>query len=132
AYDEAASVIADTLGNIYLAGRFASNTITFGSTTLTNTNNGYQDIFLVKYDTSGNVIWAKKFGGASDDGATSEFTDDAVNIYMGGGFSSSSINFGSTTLFNNGNNNGDMFIAKVPDPLRRVTPRNGQFHIRHF
>ena len=49
-----ATVIADTLGNIYLAGQY-SDSLTFGSTTITSSAN--QDIYLAKFNSSGNVTW---------------------------------------------------------------------------
>jgi hypothetical protein len=74
------------------------------------TNAGYEDIFLVKYDTGGNVVWAKSAGGTDDDNANSLALDPSGNIYMIGDFYSSTLNFGSTTLTNTGGDN--LFIAK--------------------
>ncbi len=52
-YDFAQSISPDTNGNVYVTGGYASN-VTFGSYTLTN-----EGVFVVKYDSTGNVIWAK-------------------------------------------------------------------------
>ena len=111
-YDEALSVSTDASGNILVAGYFLSPTITFGSTTLTNVNpNGNSnDIFIVKYDTGGNLLWAKSAGGNSYDAAHCISTDASGNIIVTGDFSSTSISFGSTILTNAGND--DMFLAK--------------------
>ncbi|MFA5782356.1 MAG: SBBP repeat-containing protein, partial [Bacteroidales bacterium] len=112
-YDVAYSVAVDTSGNTYVAGYFSSFTISFGSTTLTNVSVGYADIFLVKYDASGNVLWAKSAGGASEDEATSVSVDASGNTYLAGYFWSPTITFGSTTLTNvNVNNYTDIFLAK--------------------
>src|SRR2546430_11039049 len=47
---------------------FGSPTITFGGVTLTNAGAaGTWDMFLVKFDTGGNVIWAKSAGGPDFD-----------------------------------------------------------------
>jgi len=56
-----ASVAGDTSGNSYIAGGF-SGSGTFGSTILTAV--GYQDIFVIKLNSSGVVQWARSFGGA--------------------------------------------------------------------
>ena len=111
--DRGNSVAADAFGNVYITGLFRSASITFGPTTLTNAGNS--DFFLAKYDSSGNVIWAKRAGGTGFDG-TGDFTgntvatDGAGNIFVTGCFSSPSIAFGATTLLNTGGN--DVFIAK--------------------
>src|ERR1044071_3870889 len=59
------SVETDAAGNSYATGYFRSASLSFGSTTLTNAGN--EDIFLVKYDPSGNVLWAKQAGGPTQD-----------------------------------------------------------------
>lgn len=55
------SVSADAQGNVFVTGRFFSPTITFDTITLTNTDSSgnTEDIFIAKYDTSGNILWAK-------------------------------------------------------------------------
>lgn len=58
----ATAVATDAAGNTYVAGSFAG-TARFGAYTLTGS--GYTDIFLVKYDSAGTVLWAKQAGGMS-------------------------------------------------------------------
>jgi hypothetical protein len=106
--DIASSVAVNASGNIYLAGWFDSPTLSFGYITLTNHNSkDTADIFLAKYDTGGNVLWAKSAGGKKGDGASSVAADVSGNAYIAGTFSSPAINFGSTTLTNTG-----LFLAK--------------------
>ena len=57
-----AAVAADTAGNIFVTGGFASNTITLGSVTLTNNNFPGSESFLTKLDRNGNFLWAKATG----------------------------------------------------------------------
>ena len=106
--DEAHSIARDTSGNVLVAGFYSSATITFGMFTLTNT--GGEDIFLVKYDVSGNVLWAKNFGGTGDDEAISVAVDDSNHIIVTGNYTSSALVFGSTTLTNTGGD--DIFLYK--------------------
>ncbi|MDP4267266.1 MAG: SBBP repeat-containing protein [Bacteroidota bacterium] len=96
--DEAKSVAVDATGNIYITGIFSSPTITLGSTTMTNA--GENDIFLVKYDISGNVLWAKSAGGTDYDYSNSVAVDTAGNSYITGYFNSPTITFGSKNLMN--------------------------------
>ncbi|MBL0342680.1 MAG: hypothetical protein IPP71_18385 [Bacteroidetes bacterium] len=70
-------------------------------------NNGTSDAFLARADSNGNVKWVKQFGNAGAD----YIEDMAISnnyLYAIGGFQDS-INFGGTSLFNNGK---DVFIAK--------------------
>ncbi len=108
--DSATSIATDNAGNLYVTGYFNSSSITFGTTTLTNASAGTNDIFIVKYDASGNVKWAKRAGGTSDDNINDIAIDINNNIYITGNFTSSSLLFGSTTLTNVGAN--DIFYAK--------------------
>ena len=109
----AISVAVDAIGSIYIAGYFNSPNITFGSITLNNGDNtgSTADIFYVKYDSNGNVIWAKSAGGTDDDDiASSVVVDNSGSVYVSGYIASTSITFGSITLTNTGNR--DLFLAK--------------------
>src|SRR5690606_8330373 len=104
-------ISTDANGNVLVTGFFGSPSITFGSTTLTNASStGKDELFIVKYDPNGNVLWAKSAGGINGDWGNSISTDANGNVLLTGYFSSSSITFGSTTLTNAGSY--DIFIAK--------------------
>ena len=107
-HDWSNSVATDVFGNVYVAGRFDSPSITFETYTITNLGN--ENIFLVKYNSSGTVLWAKGAGGISDDWANSIATDATGNIYLTGAFSSPSFTIGTYTLTNTGSH--DVFFAK--------------------
>lgn len=108
-HDDAANAIAlDQSGNIYITGIFYSATINFGALMLNNA--GYSDVFLVKYDAAGNVIWAKKEGGTGFDLCRAISTDNLGNIYISGNYQSSVITFGTATLSNIGED--DIFVTK--------------------
>ena len=108
--DDGLSVATDASGNVYVTGYFTSSTITFGTTTLTNAGGGSNDMFIVKYNAAGNVLWAKREGGTSHEIGFSVTTDASGNVYVTGEFRSATITFGTTTLTNAGG--GDIFIAK--------------------
>jgi hypothetical protein len=110
--DDCASVEVDAAGNSYVVGEFGSSTITFGTNTLTNAGN--LDMYVVKYDASGNVLWAKSVGGLYDDYGSGIAVDASGNIFVTGGFYSNMLTFGTTTLSNVGSS--DMYIAKLSIP----------------
>ena len=108
------SVTMDASGNVYVTGYFESASITFGSITLTNADytGTTADIFVVKYDPSGTVLWANSYGEdmSSERGNGISADPTTGDIYFTGYFWSSTITFGSTTLTNAGM--CDMFVVK--------------------
>jgi hypothetical protein len=106
---------SDNTGNLYSVGLFSSPTIVFGSDTLVNHSpaGDTADIFIVKYDGSGNVLWATSAGGTGLDVASAVAVDSQGYICLAGSFSTPSIDFGSTTLTSSGSS--DIFVAKY-DP----------------
>jgi len=104
----------DVGGNVYVTGYFNGSSITFGTTILTNVSSNTYDMFVVKYNTSGNVLWAKSAGGTSDDYGQSIATDTNGNVYVAGYFKSPSITFGTTILTNASSTSyNDIFVAKL-------------------
>lgn len=104
------SICTDSSGNSYVTGCFMSTTMTFGSTTITNNSNGWI-IFVVKYDSSGNVVWAKSEGTYGSLYIPSISTDDNGNCYVTGYFNGSYAKFGNIVLTNAGYEN--IFIVKL-------------------
>ena len=108
------SISTDAFGNVYVVGCFPDTNIVFGNDTLINaSSSGNNDnIFIVKYDESGNVIWAKSAGGASTDFANG-ITDDIGNVYISGYFRAPEIIFNNDTLVNHTDKAFDFYIAKL-------------------
>ncbi len=120
-YVSSKSISTDETGNVYITGDFRSSTIDFGNDIITNSggfDNGmlqpYSDLFIAKYDASGNFIWAKS-AGANDgnDYCYGIATDINGNAYVTGNFRGTTIGLGSDTLTNFGSNSSDIFIAKL-------------------
>jgi Secretion system C-terminal sorting domain/Beta-propeller repeat len=112
--DEAAvSSVIDASGNLYVVGWYTSANITFGSITLTNPGVATADVFLVKYDASGNALWAKTFGGIDGDLGNAIAIDPAGNIYITGWFTSANLVMDSYTLTNSTAGTSDVFVAKL-------------------
>jgi hypothetical protein len=107
-FDYVFGMTTDLNGNVVISGRFSSSSITFGSTTLVNS--GGTDAFIVKYSSSGNVLWAKRTGGTGDEIYHSVTSDINNNIYVTGWYNSTSLTFGSTALSNSGGK--DILVGK--------------------
>ena len=104
--DVGQSVAVDSSGNVYLAGYFLSQYIVFGTDTLRNLNYpAYTcDIFLGKFDSDGNVIWAKCEGGMKWDIPYFVAIDRWGNVCVTGSFNSPEVSFGSMDPDKHGNN----------------------------
>ncbi len=92
------AICTDRNNFVYITG-FISDTVSFGSTTLTAPSN---DFYLAKYDNVGNSIWAKQGTLISTSGKDEGLTissDDANNIYVAGDFQDS-VQFGTYPLVN--------------------------------
>jgi hypothetical protein len=114
--DSGLGIAVDGSGNSYVTG-FFSVSATFGQgqanqTTLTSA--GDRDVFLAKYNSSGLLQWAKRFGGSGLDQGMSVAVDGLGNSYVPGFFDGSAT-FGQgevnqTTL--NSAGGIDIFVAK--------------------
>jgi hypothetical protein len=98
AFSYSYAVASDYAGNIYLSGWFC-DTLVFGSYTLTAlpSTSDSVSMFLVKYDSHGNVIWAKAAPANYLSVPTALATDTLNHIYLGGN-GKSDIKFGNLVL----------------------------------
>lgn len=109
-------IATDASGNIYLTGIF-NNTIDLdpdsGSANFTAAGfNNFDDIFMAKYNVSGNFLNGFQIGGIELDGGTALLLDDSANIILAGSFSGSA-DFDPGTSMNSKNSaQADAFIAK--------------------
>lgn len=97
----------DADGNIYTSGMFEGE-ITFGSEKMVS--KGGNDIFIVKQDAEGKVIWATQAGG-TDDEATTDIEVLADGSVIIGGYFESTSTFGKNTIASAGEK--DNFVAKL-------------------
>jgi hypothetical protein len=104
--DVGRAVCTDNQGNVIVAGYFQGD-IKLGN--VTYYGRGLDDIFLIKYDAEGKLLWAKTAGGPLADGAYGVATDKDGNIYIAGQFDSL-VYFDNKVVFSNGKT--DVFLAK--------------------
>jgi hypothetical protein len=82
--DFGGGVAVDGAGNSYITGYF-SGTASFGSTNRVSLSAvGSSDIFVAKYDGSGNLLWVRQAGGTGADSGGGIAVDTGGNIYVSG------------------------------------------------
>lgn len=117
-YDDQPSDIAiDADGNIYITGFFKSTSISFDTISLSNPFPGHSTSspFVVKFDSTGHVIWAKRgsvnlwSGNSQSNGIA---IDSSGYIYIAGFFDSNTLNFDTLTISNPLLHYANIFIAK--------------------
>jgi hypothetical protein len=113
--DVGLSVAVDSTGNVYTTGYF-EQTVDFdpGAGTTDLTTGGGSDVFVSKLDASGNLVFAKRFGGSNDDGGISISVDSNGNIHTTGYFEER-VDFdpgaGTSNLTSAGGT--DVFVSKI-------------------
>jgi hypothetical protein len=105
-WESTQAITIDDAKNIYITGYYELSTV-IGKDTLTG---GGAQVFIAKYDTDGNPVWATGAGGAGNDVGYGIAVSNGSAIVTGG-FGSASMALGSHTLSNSGN--GDLFVAKL-------------------
>ncbi len=111
--DIVTAIEVDKNNNVVVCGYYESSKIDFGDISLTN--NGGTDFFVLKFDTDGNIIWAKNFGENSYEEATGLAIDLEGNIVVAGSFYGQTLSFGEIKIINRGAFQGmsDIFVSKL-------------------
>lgn len=105
-YDAITAIGVDSLNDIYITGGF-QDSISFNGTTLTCSG---QDIFIVKYSSNGNLIWAKQTNATGNTGfAGSIDVSGNGTSYITGNFTGL-VSFGPYSISTS--NTSDMFLAR--------------------
>ena|GEM_PF-2165912 len=97
--DSAAALVLDGCRNVYVAGC----TMSSGA--------GYTEVLLLKYDSYGNLVWTRTWGGGSGDGAGCLSLDGMGHIYVAG--STSSFGEGPNVLLLKYEANGDLVWSRT-------------------
>jgi uncharacterized repeat protein (TIGR01451 family) len=114
--DIGTAIITDKDGNVYLAGDTnSSNSIASGG--FQNTFGGYNDAFLVKFNSLGKRLWATYYGGRDDDRASDLSIDNDGNVYLAG-TTESTTGIASGGFQNTlGGGYDDAFLGKIIDNI---------------
>lgn len=83
AIENGLGVSTDISGNVYLTG-LSYSTSNIASGGFQNSMAGIFDAFLVKFDSSGNRIWATYYGGIDQEVGQSVVTDISGNVFISG------------------------------------------------
>jgi hypothetical protein len=123
AFDTGTSLAVDAAGNVYTTGYFEGAVDFDPGAGVTNlVSAGSRDAFVSKLNATGNLVWAKSFGGANSDAGFSVAVDAAGNVYTTGSFEDT-VDFdpgvGVTNLTSAGS--ADAFVSKL-DALGSAIP----------
>ena len=102
-------IATDENGTSHVTGVFNQMFIVEGDT-LENHSDGNGAIFLLQYNSNGQLQWKSNSMGGSYDEGMAIAIDKEANCYLTGGFSKD-LTIGGNTLDSNGNS--DLFVAKI-------------------
>jgi type IX secretion system substrate protein/beta-propeller repeat-containing protein len=114
--DRGYSIATDASGNVYATGAFIGTADFDPGAGVFNMTSaaGYGDMFIVKLNTSGNLVWAKQYGGTGSITGYSIALDASGNIHTTGSFVGA-IDFdpGAATLSMTSTGTYDIFVSKL-------------------
>ncbi len=109
-------IACDEFGNVYMVGGSNSTDVNLASQgSHQDARNGTSDAFLVKFDGSGNRIWATYFGGPGTEVANAIVSDKGGHIYIAGNTSSTSDLAHGSVHQNTSGGGQDAFVAKFTE-----------------
>ncbi|MGQ0828855.1 MAG: gliding motility-associated C-terminal domain-containing protein [Bacteroidota bacterium] len=79
-------IATDANSNIYLTGDFTGSVIFFGPPNTTLTNTYYNRIFVAKYNSAGDLLWAEADGSSAEVTSKNIALDTSGNAYIVGNF----------------------------------------------
>lgn len=115
-YDDISySCVYDEQGNMYVTGSFKGVIYLDPATQDSIVSNGVEDVFVCKFGSSGNLLWAKQIGSSGRDFGYAIAIDSLNNLFITGCFSEtidfdpSSVN----TFYSTSNGYNDIFLLKL-------------------
>lgn len=113
AHDEVVDLLCDKDGNLYACGRF-SQSVDFdaGKDSFYLHSAGEADIFLMKTDSAGHLLWARGSGSPVWDSPGTMDMDSRGNLYLTG-FHAGTLGFGRDGTRTESKAKAERFVAKV-------------------
>jgi len=115
--DQVTALVPDAGGDIVVVGNFASQGISFGTTTLNNETaaGAVSDVFIARLDAAGDWDGAVQAGGPGADYAAAAARDRSGTVTVVGSFAGATFHAGTTTLTNSVSNNtsSDVFAVQL-------------------
>lgn len=105
--DAGLAITTDAAGHLYAAGHFSAQA-TFGEFTLRSGD--ATDVFLLKAENEGRVLWARRFGGIGLEECTAVAAAPDGSLFLAGSFNGQA-SFDETTLTSVGSS--DVLVAKL-------------------
>ncbi len=115
--DQGRGIAVDAMGNVYIAGHFASSVVDFDPGADTSKprlrTKGSDDIFIAKYDAGGKYVWARNMGGKSIDYCYGLDVNALGNVFITGYYNEEAEFDGITgsTIFK-AEGGADMYLAR--------------------
>ncbi|WP_437876759.1 hypothetical protein [Sorangium sp. So ce513] len=133
--DSASSIASDAAGNYYVIGSF-EGTVDFGAGPLTSA--GGEDIFLLKLDPSGTLIWSKRFGTVHREVGDAVTVDGNGDVLLAGRYDGdlwdlpTGLDFGGCSLPGPADiGRTPMFLAKLDADGNHVWSKGFMSTVRH-
>ena len=110
------SIAIDNYNDVFLVGDFESPCISIDTITLANNsffNSGMNDVFIVKFDKNGDLLWGEDIGGTGIDESPIISVDKFNNFYITANFQSQVISSIKQKITNSGKGgSNDIFLIK--------------------
>lgn len=104
--DISAGIVVDAAGNVFITGSYTGTT-SFGATSISSA--GSSDIYVAKFNSSGNLQWVQSGGGTGDDRSQDIALDANGDVFITGYFEGTA-NFGAASRTSAGDT--DIFVVK--------------------